>query len=219
MLPLRDVIPSRRPPIVTVALIAINTLVWFHQASLGPRELERLVRTFALVPARWRPETFLTSMFLHAGWLHLAGNMLYLWIFGDNVEDRLGRFRFLAFYLACGLAAAAVQVAVEPTSPVPIVGASGAVAGVLGAYFVLFPRSRVLTLLPLVVIVRLVEIPAVYFLGLWFVWQVVGGLQTAGTAQMGGVAFWAHVGGFVAGVAGVLLLGGRRRRSRYWSGR
>lgn len=204
---------------MTVALIAANTLVWLHQESLGPHELEQFVLTFALVPARWRPETYVTSMFLHAGWLHLVGNMLYLWIFGDNIEDRLGRLRFLGFYVTCGLVAAVAQVLSRPTSEVPIVGASGAVAGVLGAYFVLFPRSRVLTLVPIFVILRLVEIPAVYFLGFWFFLQVLGGLQTGGTADVGGVAFWAHVAGFLAGVVGILVLGGRRRRSRYWVGR
>lgn len=216
MLPLRDVIPSRRTPLVTIALITANTLVFVHQTSLDARALDDFVRAYGLVPARWRPEAFLTSMFLHAGWLHLAGNMLYLWVFGDNVEDRLGRLRFLGFYLACGVAAAAAQVASQPVSGVPIVGASGAVAGVLGAYFILFPRSRVLALVPLVVVFRLVEIPAVYFLAFWFLLQVLGGLETIGAGEVGGIAFWAHAAGFVAGVVGVLVLGGRRRRSRYW---
>jgi membrane associated rhomboid family serine protease len=217
MLPLRDVIPSRRAPVVTVALIATNTIVWLHEASLDARALEDFVRRFGLVPADGRPVAYLTSMFLHGGWLHLVGNMLYLWVFGDNVEDRLGRGRFLGFYLGCGVMAAVVQVLAQPASTVPIVGASGAVAGVLGAYLVLFPRSRVLTLVPIVVIVRLVEIPAVFFLGVWFVLQVAGGLQTAPTAAAGGIAFWAHVAGFLAGVVGILVLGGRRRRSSYWT--
>lgn len=218
MIPLRDVIPSRRTPIVTIGLIAANTGVFVYQQSLSASGLDTFVRTFALVPSRLSPVTFVTSMFLHAGWLHLAGNMLYLWIFGDNIEDRLGRGRFLVFYVLCGLAAAYAQVAADPGSRVPIVGASGAIAGVLGAYFVLFPRSRVLTLIPLVVVFRVVEIPAVYLLGFWLLLQLAGGLQTIGAAAAGAVAFWAHAAGFAAGAVAIVLFGGLRRRAGYWKG-
>ncbi len=202
---------------MTVGLIVANTGVFVYQQSLSESGLDALVQTFALVPAQVSPVTFITSMFLHAGWLHLAGNMLYLWIFGNNIEDRLGRGRFLMFYMLCGLAASYAQVAASPDSRVPIIGASGAIAGVLGAYFVLFPRSRVLTLVPLVVVFRVVEIPAVYLLGFWLLLQLAGGLQTLGAADVGGVAFWAHAAGFAAGVVGIVLLGGLKRRARYWN--
>lgn len=218
MIPLRDVIPSRRTPIVTLGLIAGNTGVFLYQQSLSDPQLNALVRTFALVPVHLRPLTVVTSMFLHAGWTHLVGNMLYLWIFGDNIEDRLGRGRYLLFYVVCGLAAAAAQIVSSPGSHVPIVGASGAIAGVLGAYFVLFPRSRVLTLIPLVVVFRVVEIPAVYLLGFWFVLQLAGGFGTLGAADMGGIAFWAHAAGFAAGAAGIVVFGGLKRRTGYWAG-
>jgi membrane associated rhomboid family serine protease len=216
MIPLRDVIPSRRTPIVTIAVIVVNTAVFLHEQALGEAALARFVQAFALVPSALRPETFVTSMFLHGGWLHLLGNMLYLWIFGDNVEDRLGHGRFVVFYVMCGFVAAFAQVAAGPGSHVPIVGASGAIAGVLGAYFVLFPRSRVLTLVPIIFIIRIVEIPAVYLLGFWFLLQILGGLETSGAANVGGVAFWAHVAGFVAGAAGIVAFGGLRRRTDYW---
>jgi membrane associated rhomboid family serine protease len=216
MIPLRDVIPSRQTPIVTAGLIAANTGVFLYQQSLSGSPLDAFMRTFALVPADPGPLTLATSMFLHAGWTHLLGNMLYLWIFGDNIEDRLGHGRFLIFYLVCGLAASAAQIASSPGATVPIVGASGATSGVLGAYLVLFPRSRVLTLLPLVVVFRIVEIPAVYLLGFWLLLQLAGGLQTMGAGATGGVAFWAHAAGFVAGAGGVVLLGGLRLRTNYW---
>ena len=148
MIPLRDVIPSRTTPYVTISLVAINVLVFLYQFSLGP-DVNRFVLTFALIPAYFSWINVLTSMFLHGGFLHVAGNMLYLWIFGDNVEDRMGHGRFLAFYLLCGAAAAIGQTLTVPDSMVPMVGASGAIAGVMGAYFVLYPRSRIVTLLPL----------------------------------------------------------------------
>ena len=147
-------------------------------------------------------------MFLHGGWLHLGGNMLYLWIFGDNVEDKLGHIRYLAFYIVCGLAASILHVFVDSTSIVPTVGASGAIAGVLGAYLLLFPRARVVTLIPIFVFIQVAELPALLVLGFWFVMQFFNGLMSLGyqTAGMGGVAWWAHIGGFVAGLALVIPL-------------
>src|SRR6187399_1686145 len=202
MIPLRDVIPSRTTPYVTISLVAINVLVFLYQFSLGP-DVNRFVLTFALIPAYFSWINVLTSMFLHGGFLHVAGNMLYLWIFGDNVEDRMGHGRFLAFYLLCGVAAALGQTFTAPDSIVPMVGASGAIAGVMGAYFVLYPHSRVLTFIFLVIFVDLIEIPAIFFLGIWFLMQLLSGVGSlgVGNAAGGGVAFWAHIGGFVVGAA------------------
>ena len=212
MLPLRDTIPSRSFPIVTVLLIAANVAAFLFERSLGPR-LDEFFTTFALIPQhftnpadyplRWTP--VFVSMFLHGGLWHIAGNMLYLWIFGDNVEDRLGHLRYLIFYLLCGVGAALTHVFFEPGSPIPMVGASGAIAGVLGAYFISYPRSRVLTWFPPIF---LFHVPAVFFLGFWFVMQVLNGGMTlhAGYERAGGVAFTAHAGGFVAGVLLCVLL-------------
>jgi membrane associated rhomboid family serine protease len=174
--------------------------------------------TWGLVPATFSWTTVATSMFLHGGWAHFLGNMLYLWIFGDNVEDRFGHGRYLAFYLLCGAAAAMLQVAFSAGSRVPMVGASGAIAGVLGAYFVMFPRSRVLTLVPIFIIVQLVEVPAIVLLGLWFVLQLLSGVGSLGQrADVGGVAFWAHAGGFVVGMIGVFLFRRpERQRVEWW---
>jgi membrane associated rhomboid family serine protease len=157
-------------------------------------------------------------MFLHGGWMHVLGNMLYLWIFGDNVEDRMGHGRFLAFYLLCGVAAAMLQVAFSPGSSVPMVGASGAIAGVLGAYLVMFPHSRILTLVPIFVVVQIIEVPALYFLGFWFLLQLFGGVGSLSrTADVGGVAFWAHAGGFLAGVVAVWFFRRpERQRVEWW---
>lgn len=213
MIPLKDRNPTRRVPVVTVALIALNILAWLFELSLGER-LEGFIAAFGLVPAHltavWSGEgvplsatvPLFTSIFLHGGWLHLLGNMLYLWVFGDNVEDKLGHGRFILFYLLCGLVASVLHVAMDPTSPVPTVGASGAVSGVLGAYLLLFPRARVLTLIPVFIFLQVAELPAIVVLGLWFVLQFVNGMVSLGmdTAGMGGVAWWAHIGGFAAGM-------------------
>jgi membrane associated rhomboid family serine protease len=213
MIPIKDVIPSRTWPVVTVALIAANAFVFVLQASLPPAEAEAFIFTFGLVPAAFSIVSIFTSMFVHGGLGHVAGNLLFLWIFGDNVEDRLGHGRFLVFYLASGAVAALAQTALDPASPIPMVGASGAIAGVMGGYFVLYPHSRVLTLFP--VPLMLFEVPAVFFLGLWFVVQFVNGLGSlaaaGGGGLPGGVAFWAHVMGFVAGL---LLVGMMRRPER-----
>ncbi len=214
MFPIRDTIPSRNPPIATWLLILINSLVFFFELGMPPQELEQFFRLFGLVPARFTHPgwavffglpadnywPFLTSMFLHAGWLHIIGNMWALWIFGDNVEDRMGPVRFLIFYLLCGLAAALVQWFTNPNSTVPTVGASGAIAGVMGAYFFLFPYSRVVVLAPILFFPVFFELPAITYLGFWVLTQVFGGTLSA-VIPVGGIAWWAHVAGFAAGIA------------------
>lgn len=206
MIPIRDETPTQRTPVITYTLIALNVLVYLFQSSLGPNE-QRLVYQFALVPAQITSgisvgdiTDVFTSMFMHAGLAHIGGNMLYLWIFGDNVEDRMGRGRYLSFYLIGGLVASLAHVITNPTSRIPTVGASGAIAAVLGAYLILYPRSRVLTLIPLGFFIRLTMLPAAIVLGLWFLLQFFSGLMALGGPQVSGVAFWAHIGGFVAGV-------------------
>jgi membrane associated rhomboid family serine protease len=221
MIPLKDVIPSRTRPFVTTAIVIINAMVFLIQLTLPPSDLERFIFTFGLVPAYFSVANMFTSMFVHGGLGHIGGNLLYLWIFGDNVEDRLGHGRFLVFYLATGIVAALAQAAMDPASTVPMVGASGAIAGVMGGYFVLYPQSRVLTLFPFPVM--LFEVPAIFFLGLWFVLQFLSGLgslaATTGEGGLpGGVAFWAHVMGFVAGVVLVRLMQRpERERVEWWS--
>ena len=209
MIPLRDVIPSRTFPFFTIAFIVLNSLVFLFELSMPDPVLEGFMRVFAVVPGAFVWPTLVTSMFLHGGWLHFLGNMLYLWIFGDNVEDRLGHGRFVLFYLLCGAAAGLAHVFMNPESLVPTIGASGAIAGVMGAYFVLYPRSRVLALVPLIIFWEILEVPAVVFLGIWFVMQFfsgVGSIAAGAGADTGGVAFWAHVAGFLAGVAAVFVL-------------
>jgi membrane associated rhomboid family serine protease len=207
MIPLRDIIPSRTTPYVTIALVAINALAWFYEISMPERTLQSFLSTYGVVPARFETSTLITSMFLHGSWSHVIGNMWYLWIFGDNVEDRVGHGRFVVFYLLCGIGAALAHVAAESTSLLPTIGASGAIAGVMGAYFVLYPRSRVLTLIPLIIIWEIVEIPAIFLLGFWFVMQLFSAGAVAVTANTagGGVAFVAHIAGFVIGAAGVMV--------------
>jgi membrane associated rhomboid family serine protease len=214
MIPLRDVIPSRTTPAVTVVLIVVNLAAWFYELSLPADRLVELVRIRGVVPAELSSPTLVSSMFLHGSWLHVIGNMWFLWIFGDNVEDRMGHGRFLVFYLMCGIGAALGHAAMHPDSTLPTVGASGAIAGVMGAYFVLYPRSRVLTLVPIVFIWDIVELPAVLLLGVWFAFQLfsAGALAETGGA---GIAFWAHVIGFVLGAVGVLIFRKRGRMS-WW---
>jgi len=226
MFPLRDSIPSSRRPLINVTIIVACAAVFLFELSLGP-ELERFVRVAGFVPARlfqpaaydvgvlYNLQTLLFSMFLHGGWLHLIGNMWFLWVFGDNVEDALGHAGYLAFYLVCGAAAALGQASAAPSSTVPMVGASGAIAGVLGAYLVWYPWSRIKTFLFFGIFFTTAELPAPVFLVLWFVVQFFSGtlsLATAGAAS-GGVAWFAHVGGFLAGVLLALWLrhGGRVR--------
>jgi len=205
---------------VTITLIAINVMVFLYELSLG-RGIEAFTLYWGLVPAAFSWVAVFTSMFLHGGFLHVGGNMLYLWIFGDNVEDRMGHGRFLVFYLLCGVAAALAQTITVPDSVVPMVGASGAIAGVMGAYFVLYPRSRIVTLIPIFFFFQVVEVPAIFFLGIWFLMQFVSGVgsivSAVGGASGGGIAFWAHVAGFVAGVSGVVVFRRpERQRVEWW---
>lgn len=222
MIPIRDDNPAERPPIVTITIILLCTLVFLWQISLGPGGMDAAILQLGLVPALLTgvaqlppgrellsPEaTLVSSMFLHGSWAHLLGNLLYLWIFGNNVEDRLGHGRFALFYLMSGLVAAALQILPDPASPIPMVGASGAISGVLGAYLVLFPHARVLVFVPISFFFFL-HVRAVWLLGVWLLLQIVSALSTPGGE--GGVAWWAHIGGFLAGMAFAVPL---RRASR-----
>jgi membrane associated rhomboid family serine protease len=224
MVPLHDDNPTSRPPVVTVGLIVACVLVFLWQFSLGERAQQRVVYGLGLIPAvllgegRLPPEvsllppemTVVTSMFLHGSWLHLIGNMLYLWIFGNNVEDAAGHVRFVIFYLLCGVAAAAAQILLNPSSTLPMVGASGAISGVLGAYLLLYPHARVLVGIPLGFYLHLMYLPALMVLGFWIVLQLVSSLLA--DPEQGGVAFFAHVGGFMAGMALIPFFKGRRVR-------
>jgi membrane associated rhomboid family serine protease len=221
MIPIRDDVASRTIPFVTYGIIALNVLAFWYEIRLGHGS-ERFVEAFGLVPLRFhamhdpirRFTPVLTSMFLHGGLMHLLGNMLFLHIFGDNVEDRLGHRRFLLFYLACGTIAAFVQADILPRSTVPMIGASGAIAGVAGAYFVFYPRARVLVLVPLLLFYEILDVPAVVFLLLWFVMQIAFAVSGHGASPGAGVAWWAHLGGFAGGVLGAMVLGrGIERRS------
>ena len=218
MIPLKDVIPSRTTPYITVTIILLNAVAWMVELSMAnERALTHFLLVYGVVPASFAPATLITSMFLHGSWWHIIGNMWYLWIFGDNVEDRVGHGRFLVFYLLCGMAAAYGQVLMDPDSTLPIVGASGAIAGVMGAYFVLYPHSRVLTLIPWIFL-QIVELPAILLLGVWFLMQLLNAGAVAVTASArggGGVAFAAHVAGFVTGVIGVFLF--KKRDRDYWA--
>jgi membrane associated rhomboid family serine protease len=215
MLPLRDTIRSSKIPVVTWVLIGVNTLVFLYEISLSSNSLNQLIMTYGLVPAHLdlphpaglliHPQpliSFLTHMFLHGGWFHLISNMWILFIFGDNVEDRMGRGRYLLFYLISGFVAGLAQVLIDPTSSAPAVGASGAIAGVLGAYFIMFPAARVLTLIPIFFFPWFVEIPAIFYLGFWFLSQLFSGISSLNLVNqaVGGVAWWAHIGGFIFGI-------------------
>ncbi|HUK36787.1 MAG TPA: rhomboid family intramembrane serine protease [Vicinamibacterales bacterium] len=216
MIPLRDVIPSRTFPFVTITIIVLNALAWFLELSMSPRGLREFLYVYGVVPANFRAPTLVTSMFLHASWSHIIGNMWYLWIFGDNVEDRCGHGRFVVFYLLCGIAAALGQVAMNSASMLPTIGASGAIAGVMGAYFVLYPHSRVLTLIP-IFLYDIVEVPAIVLLGFWFLMQLVdaGAVAVTTNSTGGGVAFAAHVVGFLVGVGGIFLFRKGERAERW----
>jgi membrane associated rhomboid family serine protease len=218
MIPLRDIIPSRTRPYITVTIIVLNALAWFFEIGLPADVLPSFLRVYGVVPADFHASTLVTSMFLHGSWMHVIGNMWYLWIFGDNVEDRLGHGRFIFFYLLCGIAAALGQVGVDPQSTLPTIGASGAIAGVMGAYFVLYPRSRVLTLVPLIIFWDIIEMPAIFLLGFWFLLQLFSAGAIATTANTGGVAFAAHVVGFVVGVIAVFILRRPQRTPDWWNG-
>ena len=212
MIPIGDLNPRRHLPLATIVIIALNAVVFFYQLLLPDDALTRFVLSAGVVPYEVTSSfgvpvmgDLLTSMFLHGGWMHIISNMLYLWIFGDNVEDRMGILAYVLFYLGAGVCASLTQVAVDPASTVPTIGASGAIAGVLGAYLVMFPRTRVRTLILAFRFVRMVELPAIVVLGLWFVLQIFSGLASIATMGSGGVAWFAHIGGFVIGILAGLL--------------
>lgn len=230
MIPLRDSIRPRRGAVVNHILIAANVLVFLYEVSLSREGLMAFILQWGVIPARVRdlggllgglaagdwaaPLTLVTATFLHGGWMHLIGNMLYLWVFGDNIEDRLGRGRYVLFYLGAGVLANYAQVLANPQSTIPLIGASGAVAGVLGAYLVSYPRSRVVALVPLGIFLTITEVPALIFLFLWFGVQLLSGFASLGLPDVGGVAWWAHIGGFVVGMVLIKLL--RRRPVYSW---
>jgi membrane associated rhomboid family serine protease len=212
MIPLRDTNPSRTIPIVNYILIAANLVVFLFELSLDA-DLEKFIYNFGVVPASIMNDfnmmsigvgtifPFISSMFLHGGWMHLIGNMLFLYIFGDNIEDKFGHIRYFFFYILAGVSAAVLQTLMFPESTVPMVGASGAIAGVLGAYVFLFPRAKVVTLIPIFILFQIVELPAFLFLGIWFAMQIFSGIFSLGIgADAGGIAWWAHIGGFLAGI-------------------
>lgn len=206
MIPIRDEIKTHRTPIVNYALVVINVLV-FLWMFLNSGNLESIYYEYALIPSNFLNgidlgdvKDVFTSMFMHGGWMHLIGNMLYLWIFGDNIEDRLGHIGYLIFYLAGGIAAALLQTLISPSSQIPMVGASGAIAGVLGAYLVMYPNSRVYTFIPIGFYARVRLVPAVVVLGLWFLLQLISGVGSLGALDQGGTAYFAHIGGFIFGL-------------------
>jgi membrane associated rhomboid family serine protease len=211
MIPLKDRNPSYSIPYVNYLIIGMNVVVFFYELSLGP-QLDRFFMTYGLIPDRFfylshhhelllgRFIPFFTSMFIHGGWLHIIGNMWFLFIFGDNVEDKLGHSKYLIFYILSGLAAATLQVYIDPGSSVPTIGASGAISGVLGSYIILFPRAKILTLIPIFFFFDIIELPAFLFIGIWFLMQFFSGIEALGIDTTGGVAWWAHVGGFIFGL-------------------
>lgn len=210
MIPLRDSQPSYNTPAVTILLIVTNVFVFLYQISLDPYSANELIFRYGIIPSRFQPVDLLTSMFLHGGWMHLIGNMWFLWIYGDNVEDVLGRGKYLIFYLACGIAAGLTHLLLNPDSRVPTIGASGAIAGVMGAYLVKFPHARIVTLV-IFFFITTIDIPAAFILIYWFFLQILSGAVTVGQADIsqGGVAWFAHVGGFVAGVILIRIFGTR----------
>jgi membrane associated rhomboid family serine protease len=219
MIPLRSTERVQAKTPVVIALIAVNLLIFLYQVSLDQFALTQFVERWGLIPdtISGNLQTLFTSMFLHGGWLHVLGNMLFLWVFGRNVEDLIGSGRFLIFYLCCGLAAGVMQVVTSPYSHVPTIGASGAIAGVMGAYLIKFPRARIGTLVFIVIFVTTIEIPAWAMLAWWFVIQLFSGLGSLGTTNYsGGTAWFAHVGGFVAGMLLIRVFPVKRRQWRAW---
>jgi len=222
MFPLKDTQPSYSRPVVVMAIIAVNLLIFLFEATLGPRTLNAFVEYYGLVPDHFQVSRIFTSMFLHGGWMHVLGNMLFLWAFGNRLEDLLGHGKFLAFYLLSGVVAALGQVIANPYSTAPMVGASGAIAGVMGAYLIKFPRARILTLVFIVFFVTTIEIPAPLMLAYWFVTQLFSGFGSLARTHLseGGTAYFAHIAGFVAGMLLVKVMGSsgvyNRRRDRYW---
>ncbi len=217
MIPLRSSERVYSRTVVTGTLIAINTIIFLYQNTLSYYRLDQFVRTWGVVPADLHLITLFTSMFLHGGWLHLLGNMLFLWVFGRNLEDLIGGSRFLIFYLVCGVVSGAVQVLASPGSPLATIGASGAIAGVMGAYLIKFPRSQIDTLVLLIIFFTRLSIPAPFYLLFWFGMQFVSGLETIGDRDYsgGGVAVFAHIGGFIAGML-LIRWFPSRQRWRHW---
>ena len=218
MIPLRDTQPSYTTPIVTIGIILANVAAFFYEISLDQFSLNHLLADRGIIAARFQFSDLLTSMFLHGGWMHILGNMLYLYIFGDNVEDRMGHLRYLLFYFVCGLGASAAHIYFNWGSQLPSVGASGAIAGVLAGYLLLFPRATVRTLLFLGPFITMTRVPAIIMIGFWFVTQLVSGLAAVGSSAQtsgDGVAYWAHIGGFVVGLPLVLLLRQTNRPAAY----
>ncbi len=221
MIPLYDTVRTRKFPLVNLILIIGNVIAFVYELQLSPSALERFIFTWGMVPARLLSDpttawiTIFTAMFLHGGWFHLLSNMWFLYIFGDNVEARMGGVRYLSFYLLSGVAAVLLQAYILPTSQVPMIGASGAIAGVLGAYLISFPRSRIASLVPILFIFTIIEVPAVIFLVFWFVSQLYSGLFAMQGANASGIAWWAHIGGFLFGVIMVVFFA-RRPAYRNW---
>ena len=235
MIPIKDTVPSRTYPIVTTSLIAVNSVLFLYEISLGP-QLSEFISNYSVIPAKYfhlavvdkwnfvdRFLPLFTSMFLHGGWLHLIGNMVYLWVFGDNVEDMMGHTKYLIFYLLCGLGSGYAHLYTNVNSTMPTIGASGAIAGVMGAYFVLFPRSKIWTLIPIFFFIQIIQIPAFVLLGFWFLMQFFMGFFSLGLspALNGGVAWWAHIGGFACGALLVFVFKKRKREpidytDHYW---
>ncbi|MBN2119409.1 MAG: rhomboid family intramembrane serine protease [Anaerolineales bacterium] len=221
MIPLYDTVRTRKFPLVNVLLIVVNVLAFLYELQLGPDALERFIFAWGVVPADLTNDlsgawmTVFTSMFLHGGWFHLLSNMWFLHIFGDNVEARMGGVRYLIFYLLSGVAAVFLQAYVLPASSVPMIGASGAIAGVLGAYMISFPRSRIASLVPIIFIFTIIEVPAVIFLVLWFLSQLYSGLFAMQGASASGIAWWAHIGGFIFGVLMVFFFAKRTTYRTY----
>lgn len=232
MIPLKDMTPRRSVPVMTLVLIVVNVAVFLYQVSLPPTQAETFVRIYGLVPAKIQLalagqryalvdalSPLFTCMFLHGGWLHIIGNMWFLWIFGANVEDRLGAVGYLFFYLVCGVASGLMQVMFSWGSHLPSIGASGAISGILGAYIIFFPSSRILTLVPLFIIWFTWKIPALVFIGLWFGIQFfsgIGSLHDPRASSLGGVAWWAHIGGFLTGMLLARIIGPSERRAVYY---
>ncbi|RKX61405.1 MAG: rhomboid family intramembrane serine protease [Thermodesulfobacteriota bacterium] len=230
MIPLQDIVPRRKPPIITYLLILINVLVFFHEVSLPLHKREEFFQVWGFIPARFFDNyfsiligessfhkyfTLFTHLFIHGGWFHLIGNMWTLWIFGDNVEDRLGPFKFLLFYLLCGISATLVHSYIHQNSVIPVVGASGAISGVMGAYFIMYPLARILVMMPVFFIPIFFELPAFLYLGYWFLIQFYSGLFSLTLPNaFGGVAWFAHIGGFITGAL-IIKIFCRRRRKFY----
>jgi membrane associated rhomboid family serine protease len=228
MIPLKDNIPSYKKPIINYFIILVNTLVFIYQYFFlhSQTDIQEFIYTYGFVPYRFLTEfstywyTILTSMFLHGGFLHFLGNMWFLYIFGDNVEDKFGHIKFLLIYLLCGILASFIQFVFSPTSTLPMIGASGAISGVLGSYFIFFPTAGVLTLVPFGIFTRIVVFPAVIFLGFWFIFQLLSGTQTFALQvvlgrEIGGIAYWAHIGGFLTGLITAIISKISRKKQRY----